>query len=329
MMIAAKTATEVYLSDLNPKDKPWDKHQAEAEQVQKLYQGSDFSRLATRIGDCSKRLQFALLDESDGVVFKLHAARFCRVRHCPVCQWRRSLMWRGRFFNALPKVLEDHPQVVPIFLTLTVKNCPVDELRSQVAAMSKAWNRLTQRKQWPAVGWVKSLEVTRDKDGNAHPHYHALLLVTPGYFSGKGYVSQKRWRELWQASMRLEYVPSVNVKRVRPKPGMDDQSGMISGILETLKYGVKPEDLMHDAEWLYGITEQLHKTRAVAVGGILRDYLREDEPEDLIHDETAAAAELDELAAAPQIVFDWMPIVKRYAKVTSDSGASSTKSSPR
>ncbi|WP_170869787.1 protein rep, partial [Shigella sonnei] len=25
---------------------------------------------------------------------RLREAHFCRVRHCPVCQWRRSLMWQ-------------------------------------------------------------------------------------------------------------------------------------------------------------------------------------------------------------------------------------------
>lgn len=323
-MIAAQNPAEVYLTDLSPKDKPWDKHQAEAAQVQKLYQGSEFSRYADRINDCSKRLQFALLHEDNGVVFKLHAARFCRVRHCPVCQWRRSSMWRGRFFDALPKILSDHPQVVPIFITITQRNCPLDELRSQITAMGKAWHRLTQRKAWPAVGWIKSLEVTKGKDGLAHPHYHALLLVNPGYFSGQGYVSQKRWCELWQSVMKLEYLPSVNVKRVKPQPNTEDKSGIVTGILETLKYSVKPEDVMNDAEWLYGVTRELHKTRAVATGGIVKDYLRQTEPQDLIHDEKLAAAELDELAAAPQIIFDWMATVKRYAKLNSDSGTSST-----
>jgi hypothetical protein len=29
----------------------------------------------------------------------LSASRFCRVRTCPVCQWRRSLMWKAKAYQ--------------------------------------------------------------------------------------------------------------------------------------------------------------------------------------------------------------------------------------
>ena len=64
---------------------------------------------------------------------------------------------------------------------------------------------------------------------------------------------------------------------------------------------------------MYELTQQLHKTRAVSVGGELRDYLREDEPEDLIHDED----EESELAASPddpRLIFEWHTLAKRYAQ---------------
>lgn len=222
-------------------------------------------------------------------------------------------MWRARFYTALPKFLEQYPTLIPVFLTLTVKNCPVSELRSQVQEMNLAFGRLTKRSAWPAAGWVKSVEVTRNSQtGEAHPHFHVLMFVRPGYFS-KSYIKQEQWRELWRDCLRVQYLPVVNVKRVKSKSGKGDAEALRVAILETLKYGVKPDDLVSDSEWLYGITQQLHKTRAVAVGGLLRDYLREDEPEDLIHEEEAASEELE---AATYLCFDWMTLVKRYAQAT-------------
>ena len=220
-------------------------------------------------------------------------------------------MWRARFYEALPKLLGDHPKLVPVFLTLTVKNCPVGELRSHLDQMNRAFVRLTQRKVWPGVGWVKSVEVTRSAQGEAHPHFHVLLFVRPGYFQGKSYLKQAEWRELWQSCLRADYLPVVNVKRVKGK--REGSDGLREAILETLKYGVKPDDLVSEADWLYSITQQLHKTRAVAVGGILKDYLKEEEPEDLISDDNSELTD-EQIESIPTLCFDWMTTVKRYAK---------------
>lgn len=310
--LSAET-TAFYLSVASPKDKPWDVHRQNADQVQDLYASTDFERYSQRIQECSQWLKFAVvLTEAEALGLKLHAAHFCRVRFCPVCQWRRSLMWRARFFQAVPRIFEARPTARFIFLTLTVRNCELGELRSTIEQMNKAWTLLTKRKQFPALGWVKSVEVTRSKDGLAHPHFHALLMVNPGYFKN-GYLSQATWTELWKASLRIDYTPIVNVKTVKPRAtaGDDPGSALAAGLLETLKYGVKESDLVADQDWLVGLTQQLHKTRAVAVGGELRQFLKDDEPEDLIHTDDEIG--MDEVTDdSPRLVFGWRERIQRY-----------------
>lgn len=309
-----QVAQPVYLSDLSERDKPWDKHRGQSETVGGLYRAGDYLRYQQRIKDCSRRLEFALIDDDSGdVAFHLESAKFCRVRFCPVCQWRRSLMWRARFYRAVPDYLAQHPKHRAVFLTLTVRNCAIADLRETVNDMNRAFKRMTERKTWPGQAWVKSLEVTRGADGSAHPHFHVLLFVRPSYFS-TGYIKQADWRAYWQDCLRASYLPVVNVKTVKPPKGeTDPRTGLRVAIMETLKYGVKPDDLTSDGEWLCELTRQLHKTRAVSVGGKLRPYLREEEPEDLIHDEDSES----ELAATgddPRIIFDWATEVKRYAQ---------------
>jgi plasmid rolling circle replication initiator protein Rep len=310
-------ASPVYLSDESPKDKPWDVHRGQAEAVERLYELGGYERYAERIKGCSNRLQYAVDKSAESVVFRLKSAQFCRVRFCPVCQWRRSLMWVARFLDALPKYLEDHPRLVPLYLTLTVKNCHLSDLRATVQTMNAAFKRLTERKAWPAVGWVKSMEVTKGKDGPdmAHPHFHVLLFVRPGYFKGGEYIKAEQWRELWQHALRAEYLPVVNVKRVKAKgktqKAPTSLAELSGAIVETLKYSVKPDELVADSEFLYQVTEQLHKVRAVAVGGNLRPYLKNLEDDgNLITEKIDAELEDD----APRIVFDWATEVKRYAK---------------
>lgn len=297
------------LSDLSERDKPWDKHKANADKVAGYYSTSrTFKDYATRINFCADLLDFRLTPEKfEGVYrLKLAAARFCRVRHCPVCQWRRSLMWKAKASKILPKVVQDYPTHRWLFVTLTVKNCQIAELRKTLEWMNKGFKRLSELKVFPAVGWIKSIEVTRGRDGSAHPHIHTLMLVKPSYFS-HGYLSQKRWCELWQQSLRIDYQPVLDVKAIKP------HNSAIALIPEILKYQTKESDLVADREWFLELTRQLHKTRAVAVGGVLRSYMREleDEPDDLVGED--GEPEVDE----GHVYFDWRRKEKRYRMTSS------------
>jgi hypothetical protein len=178
--------------------------------------------------------------------------------------------------------------------------------------MNKSWQRLAQRKGFPAIGFVRSTEVTRSKDGLAHPHFHALLLVSSSYFGGQ-YLKQSEWRELWQSALRVDYLPVVNVKAVKPKKGESPDSGIAIAILETLKYGVKEADLLADSRWLIELTRQLHKTRAVAVGGVLKAFFSEEEPEDLIHVDEDEESEV--LNQDTNLWFGWREMIKKYIKI--------------
>ncbi len=306
-MTTDTTSESLYLSDISPVDKPWDAHRANTSVVRTLYQTVEYNRYAERMEQCSQSLGFAYEATDEGELrLRLREARFCRVRFCPVCQWRRSLMWRARFFQAVPRVLVDHPSARWVFLTLTVKNCPIGELRATIDLMNKAWFKLIRRKKFVALGFVRSTEVTRSATGEAHPHFHVLLMMPSSYF-GKDYLSQASWTQLWRDCLRVDYQPVVNVKAVKPKAGND---GIQLAILETLKYGVKEGDLMADPDWLMQLSQQLHKTRAVSVGGLLKAYISDDEPEDLISGDEAESLAESEVS----LWFGWREMVKRYVK---------------
>jgi plasmid rolling circle replication initiator protein Rep len=314
-MTAEMAGDNLYLTEISPRDQPWDDHKAIADIIRDLYSSAKCDRYADRIKKCGKCLEFALRSDEEGTIgIRLQNAHFCRVRHCPVCQWRRSMKWQAKMFGSLPKIKEVYPTHRWLFLTLTVRNCEISELKTTINSMNKAFKRLTELKIFPAIGWVKSLEVTRNSETNqAHPHFHCLLLVPPSYFA-KNYIKQETWVELWKQSLRVNYLPSVNIKTVKPKPNkttgeLDDIGGSIS---ETFKYSIKEEDLIADKDWLIELTSQLHKTRAISIGGILKDFLKEEaEDDDLVKigDEEEEKTE-DEIS----IFFDWKEVIKRYAK---------------
>ncbi len=326
----------VYLSALSPRDARFDYHRAMTDEIRALYQAADHEGYANRMRTCSLYLDFAFHLSDNGVLIpKLQLAYFCKVRLCPICQWRRSIMWQAKALKIIPKVVEEHPKSRFIFLTLTVKNCELNELRDTLAWMHNSWRKLVKRKEWAGIqGWVRSVEVTRGADrddkgnviryrGDAHPHYHALLMVKPSYFGGGYYVSQKQWTQVWQECLEVEYTPRVDVRVVRPgKPEKAGEEGVLmsSAIYETLKYSVKAAEFVVDdsnaeisnQQWLTGITSQLYKTRAVATGGVLKKYLKEleQEPDDLIHADEDGLTSADE--ESPRLSFGWRESLKRY-----------------
>jgi len=327
-----------FLSDVSPNDKPWDRNKAFSDNVSQVLKGSDkesHQKQGKRINECAQTLEFGwvLCSTATGESkLRLKSARFCRVRHCPICQWRRALMWVSRFFDAFPRIYAAYPDMRYIMLTLTVKNCSISDLRSTVSQMNIAWKRLSQRKDFPALGFVRSLEVTRGKDGSAHPHFHILLAVPPSYFSGGSrgsYLSKDKWAALWQDAMRLDYKPVCDVRIVKEKklkkeklveglPLSETESttpepmkALMSAITETIKYTTKPADMVKEKAWLLEMVDQMRNVRAVALGGIFKQFLKETETEqDLI---TPSEAEVEKVVTNEGgFMFGWRSKLKRY-----------------
>ena len=295
------------LSDVSPRDKPWRKHKKNADIVSAYYEMGELKSYSQRVSFCSQLLDFKLVPEKDlgELKLKLSSAQFCRVRHCPICQWRRSLRWKAKAYNALPKVIADYPKYRWLFVTLTLKNSELEKLRDTLDHMNQSFRRLTERKVFPAVGWIKSVEVTRGRDGkSAHPHIHCLMMVKPSYFK-KHYLSQKKWVELWKSCLRVNYQPILDVQAIKP-----EQSPIVL-LSEVIKYQAKESDLVANPEWFLEFVKQMHKTRAISVGGVLRDYFREleQEPEDLIGAD--GENDIDE----GHLYFEWKRRDKKYRMI--------------
>lgn len=329
-----------FLTDLIPDDvkkskkgkrQNWDTRKDYTVQVSDILQTGQahHKKLSARVTQCANILNFGWVQSSEEGVheLKLKRAQFCRVRTCPICQWRRSQMLLARFFEAFPRICADYPTTRYVFLTLTVKNCPVSELRATVQHMSKSWDRLTKRKAFPAIGFVRSLEVTKETDtydkttkklirkarpDYAHPHFHILLALPPSYFMGRNYLSTAKWSALWQNALRADYLPVCDVRIVKAKKTDDNENsndldGIKAAIVETIKYTVKPSDMVQDSGFLLALVDQLHKIRAVSLGGIFKEYLQEVDDE-----EATDGEEQEEKEEISGIRFGWRSFAKRY-----------------
>ena len=251
------------------------KHMA-GQQVATAYSALGQPGKAARCRDCGTVLVFAECP-ADGQK-RLQRANFCRERLCPMCAWRRSLKWAAEVSKVLHAGAVENPKWGYVMLTLTQKNVPGKALANEISRIMRGWNLAQRRQEFRAVaGWLRVLEVTRsEKNETWHPHIHALLAVTPEYFRGRGYVSQKKWRELWADVLGLDYDPSVEVHRVTARNNGDH---LDAAAREVGKYTVKDADLVGDGTDVIArvatLDAALKGRRLIAWGGALRLIARQ------------------------------------------------------
>lgn len=247
---------ETILKDTkNGKDTDWRGKKINTLELSSSYKRIGYDKKSLRVGECGNYLEFRLA-ASD--TFKLTRANFCKVRLCPMCSWRRSLKIFGQVSKVMDYVDENHNYKY-IFLTLTVKNCYSEDLKSTLDLMTKSFNKLSERKAFKQVvkGYFRSLEITYNKDDDTyHPHFHMILAVNDSYFKDtRIYLTQKNWTNLWKESLKVDYTPIVDVRRLRENNGKE--------VAEVAKYTVKSEDLLirdEKGNIIENLTDEVVKT---------------------------------------------------------------------
>jgi len=313
------------LRDVSPKDKRLDTLKLKTMNASRLLEGTVHDKYFHRQQKCANYLSLALTPE--GLKLrqtywttksgkKMPKIRFCRSPGCILCEGRRAACWQCRAFDAAPRILADYPGCVLLFLTLTLKNPLIDSLSDYLAAMQEAWRQMSREYriiktkagkvlrtegnfQWQALGWLKSLEITKSGENYCHPHYHIMLLMPPKYFRSvggfSGYMKTEEWAAMWAKYMKLEYQPITDVRKI--------QGDWKQAIPEVCKYSVKPSDLAESQEWFVKYISHIKGVRRTEPGGCFRKYFRDDDgQENLINFDEE---EILEDADAPIVEFAW------------------------
>ena len=246
--------------------------------------------VAKRIALCSHQLLVEVQEHSQGpATAHLRGSRACNARLCPWGEWRRSKVWRARLFKGLARFEEHHLNYRAVFLTLTVKNCRIRDLKKTIKEMNQAWDRLKKCRWFPTEYWLKRTEVTVEKhlDGLGqqsepfvHPHFHVMLLVRPSYFS-RGYVKQTEWQRQWMMALRADYAPVVDVRSAytKGKKGQTGSPSSFDAVIESSKYLLKAASVQSLGPWLTELHHQLRNLRLTSVSKKLTEYVPSKEPE--------------------------------------------------
>lgn len=306
------------LHDITPqgKERPWRKHKAAAQLLAQAYMVQGQARKAARVLACADSLHYQR--GPDGRL-QLVSAAFCRVRLCPICQWRRSLKVYGQTRQIVDYLAAQAAQAGRkppeyIMLTLTIPNVPGSWLPQVLTHLHRSWQRLCQLDQVQAAvrGWMRATEITYNSNNSTyHPHIHAVLCVPHSYFTGRTYIRRDTWLTLWRQSTRQHDITQVDVRRAYG-----------NAAAEIAKYAAKPSDYLDPSDVdrmdsvLATLDAALAHRRFVSWGGCMaaaHSALSLDDADDgdLLHtgvDETAAAT------AAPLISYDWTPGPRLYLR---------------
>lgn len=292
----------------------WDAAKREAEYVSWMYAAHPDERIrkwGARIASCASLITYEWMPPRDGGRWRrrLVSTRLCRVRTCPICRWRRSLQLQADTLDTVRRLTADG-SLRPVLLTLTVRNPELSELRDTLKAMTRAWSKLTRRIVWRGVaGWVRSIEITPGTiSGHAHPHLHALLLVD------ESWTVEQMDRQLWSAEWRdvaaLNYEPVVDIRPITSD----------GGVIEALKYSVKPGDGSLDPQWLPAVALAMDRVRLYACGGVISVAEPVSEEE---YETREAGHEVDAPPAVPghphirhgvQILYGWESSRRAYRR---------------
>ena len=219
-----------------------------------------FSR-SSRMVDCSLKLDFKVNDKGEK---KLHSAYNCRDRFCSICMWQLSRRVAWETSQIMDYYMAECSDMVPIMLTLTVKNPKMGELSSMLDVLcggkSGAWQLLQKwLRRREITDSMRTLELTFNYDEFTwHPHLHVLAFVPKEYFSkgNKNYISHSELAEEWKHVCKLDYTPVVDIRRCydknkkneRIKFNSDMKTISFAGaIKETSKYCVKPLELFSNS----------------------------------------------------------------------------------
>lgn len=301
--------------------RPWSKHKMENEYLSIAYEEVD-ARKAERLRLCAIFLNFLRRKESGEQ--KLEGAMFCHLRLCPICSWRRSLKAQAQMMQVIQYLEQQGKQYHWIMLTLTTKNVPGDELSGQIDVLMEAWKRLAQRKEVKAAmkGYYRALEITHNVNplssayDTYHPHFHVLIPVNPSYFTDRTYISQKRWRQLWQEAARLDYDPQVDVRRMKGLRPKD--------LAELAKYTTKageyiiPDDWELTVDTVRTLDAALTRRRFLAFGGVIAEARRrlaldDAEDGDLVHVEDKPKLDED---GDMRITYLWYSGYRQYYSIS-------------
>lgn len=249
----------------------WERHKMQSEKLAKrmLRMGSISRQRVSRMLSCGEQINYQYCPTCG----KHHVTgiKLCRDRMCPLCSWRLSIQ---RYHEMVAVLEEMKPEMERMqskvcMLTLTVRNVNVEDLRSCMLSMTKAWNSLRGSKQFKRVmGWARCAEITYNiRTRTVHPHFHILLVYDSPNVDIASTMGELKAG--WKSAASLDYNPIIDLCEAYSNNGNDD---IIAAAGEAFAYSIKPAtSLLMPDKPLEEFIRQIQGLRFVSYGKRIKE----------------------------------------------------------
>jgi hypothetical protein len=203
-------------------------------------------------------------------------------------------------FNAnLPVLLEKNPNHVWLFITLTIPNCHVENLRSQYEYLNLSFANLLKMKELKKYfsqngqyyknkngerncGYFKILEASKSTEFNhCKPHLHVLFHMPRNFEDSKNYISTNKLQKLWMKACNINYLLHVNIVRI------ENDEDLVLNVAGFSSYMTKPHNILeYSKNYIIKYLQQIENFKLSTYSGTLKiinkssDYQKSDSPHD-------------------------------------------------
>lgn len=262
-------------NEVNPQIRSWFEQQPSFDRAKNL----------ERLEGCGTALLLREWIEEEGAITLKKANFCCQHLLCRTCATRRASKTQKKHSAVIRHALETFPNLIPVQITLTIKNGfdlveRFKHLADSLSSMLKAADNAKRSPEycdpveWNKVqGFVRAFEITNEGKG-WHVHFHATALLSDFI---NVYKLSSEWLEITGDSIIVD-VRRIYAKQNDESDDREQLDALDKAMLETFKYSLKFGDL--SGEQIAEVGYKLRGRRFISSGGLLRGLKLEEDMTD-------------------------------------------------
>lgn len=216
---------------------------------------------AQRLEKCCELLKFNVCHNG---YLLLKDFQCCRVRGCPICEWRRFGSIARQVYKAAQEIIDFYPAHRYMSISLPLPPSKASNLPEALNNLHLSYRRLKQLKVWIPDGCLTFIDVSFWNDVSLLK-LNCLCLM-PSHYFGKEYISRKKWNEVWSQSLRLDTPSDVEVHNLG-KLSIKDVAQHAKKLNRGLDLSLCSDESLVD------VINSLHKQKMFTASGAFKEYL--------------------------------------------------------
>lgn len=178
---------------------------------------------------------------------------FVKLQHC-----NRLI---AKYYQILPKIIEQSPKSSFYFLTLNISHCDVSDLKQNLKHLGKSLTKFLKSPKIARLlkdGGCYAVFETSRHDGLSIPHIHVVLHLPSRFKNGANYIKPETFEKLWIDAVKIAGA-SAHITEIEP----NKTQSLIDHVIAKIRYINKPsklEFLTEDKDFTFEFLNQTFGT---------------------------------------------------------------------